>query len=75
MLYVRWSLRTPITRSFERCVRRLFHRSPEKNFGKTVRGAPILCYGLKKKQHLCQAHLTDAYADVLLLQQLNCVNG
>jgi hypothetical protein len=30
MLHVRWLLRTPIARFFERCIRRLCHRSPEK---------------------------------------------
>jgi len=58
MLHVRWLLRTPIARSFERCILRLFHRSPENIFGKIVRGAAILCYSSKKKQHLCQVYLT-----------------
>jgi hypothetical protein len=30
MLHVRWLLRTPIARFFERCIRRVCHRSPEK---------------------------------------------
>jgi hypothetical protein len=30
MLHVRWLLRTPIARFFERCIPSLFHRSPEK---------------------------------------------
>jgi hypothetical protein len=64
MLHVRWLLAASHSHHtiFRTLHRLLFHRSPEKNFGKTVRGAAILCYGLKKKQHLCQEYLTMEYA-------------
>jgi hypothetical protein len=42
---------------------------PEKISGKTVRGAAILCYSSKKKQHLCQVDLTMEYVLVCLPQQ------
>ena len=68
MLYVRWLLRTPIARFFERCIRVSSIVLP-KNSGKTVRGAAILCYSSKKKQHLCQVRLTAQRAAVCLPQQ------
>jgi hypothetical protein len=72
MLYVRVKqlLRTPIARFFERCVSVSSIVLP-KNSGKTVRGAPILCYSSKKKQQLRQTRLTMEYRIVCLVQHFD----